>query len=204
MADNFCNPRLDLLNYAQNTNNTDQITCRLCKRVFRSNQALITHIDSHMAHEEGVIRRLYSINHINPQTHASHLFSPSFPMPMQLQETRNFPDNNSILQPMALPQQRRNSFFSASQVGTSTPIRQMQLSPQVLSCAGNNNAAEIARLPIPPQVPQRKREEESPIDGTRAYIMQLEKPIKKIDFIDLVNMDDDNSDVEPLNLALKL
>jgi hypothetical protein len=34
--------------------------------------------------------------------------------------------------------------------------------------------------------------------------MQLEKPIKKIDFIDLVSNDDDMDGVHTLDLALKL
>lgn len=55
----------------------------------------------------------------------------------------------------------------------------------------------------PSPTPQSKPEE-SAYGGTKAYITQLEKPIKKIDFIDLVNTDDDNAEVKPLDLTLKL
>ncbi|KAK2453883.1 hypothetical protein P8452_01399 [Trifolium repens] len=75
------------------------------------------------------------------------------------------------------PQPRRNQFFNVGSM-------QMQL---------------------PPHVYQWKHlEEESSNDGTKAYIMQLEKPIKKIDFIDLVSNDDDMDGVHTLDLALKL
>ncbi|KAF1897940.1 hypothetical protein Lal_00032702 [Lupinus albus] len=88
---------------------------------------------------------------------------------------------------------RRGSFF-----------RELKLSSS-LSCVGNNATAEIAQLSILQSCKRKKLEELSlHDDGTREFIMQLEKPIKKIDFIDLVNIDDDNSDVKPLNLALQL
>ncbi|KAK7277397.1 hypothetical protein RIF29_18548 [Crotalaria pallida] len=244
MASNFYNLRRNVLNSAHQpaNNNTDPShahACRLCKKVFRSTQDLLAHIDSHMAQEESAIRRLHSSNYVNNSSErksiASPLFPPSIapPMPNQLLQGNNFADNNNnksnILfqsppssQSMVMPTQlRRNSFFSGSlQVGSSstpTPIRQMLLSPhQVvnLSYAGNNNnnknsaTSEIGQLSISQSNKRRlaaaAAEGVSPSDGTRSFIVQLEKPIKKIDFIDLVSMDDDNSDEEPLNLALKL
>jgi len=61
------------------------------------------------------------------------------------------------------------------------------------------------QMQLPPHVNQSKHlEGQSSNDGTKAYIKQLEKPIKKIDFIDLVNNDDDNPDVNTLDLSLKL
>ncbi|OIW21193.1 hypothetical protein TanjilG_30789 [Lupinus angustifolius] len=169
-------------------------------------QALIAHIESHMKNEEVKIRNLYSPNSIYSQRQVSPFFPNTFPMTRQLQETRNFSDNSNSFQ--ASPQSsathllRRNSFFSGTQVGALTPNREMKLSPSVLSCAGNN-AINIANLSIP-QNRKRKLADIYPVDGTREFIVQLEKPFKKIEFIDLVNIDDDNSDVKPLNLALKL
>lgn len=171
-------------------NNPDQVGCRLCNQVFMGTQALIAHIESHIAHEEIAIRSLNSPNHINSQKgQVSHRFPPTLPMPMPLQETINFANSKifqSPPQPTRMPQPRRNPFFSVAHVGSSQPIRQMLFPPQ---------------LPIPQA---QWKPEEYPNDGTKAYIKQLEKPIKKIDFIDLVGMDDDNSDVQTLNLALKL
>ncbi|CAL0303216.1 unnamed protein product [Lupinus luteus] len=179
----------------------------LCKQVFMTTQALIAHIESHMKNEEVKIRSLYSPNYINSQRQqVSPFFPPTFPMTRQLQETRNFSDNSNSFQ--ASPQSsathllRRNSFFCTSQVGALTPNREMKLSPSVLSCAGNN-AIDLANLSFP-QTRKRKLADVSPVDGTREFIAQLEKPLKKIEFIDLVNMDDENSDVKSLNLALKL
>lgn len=171
MANGFCNSSHEGSNFAQHPphNNTSQNPCTLCNRVFPSTQALITHVDSHIEHEEGAIRRFYSHQNIN-----DGWFFQSQPSPPQ---------------PMAMtPQPRRNPFFSpGSQVGSSpSVIRQMQLPPQL-------HVLSPARI------------HQSQYDGTKAYITQLEKPIKKIDFIDLVNIDDDDdSEAQPLDLTLKL
>ncbi|KAK7344504.1 hypothetical protein VNO77_14173 [Canavalia gladiata] len=172
MANGFVNLGHNVLNYAQHpapfNNNTSPISCRLCNQRFTSTQALLAHIESHMACEEVAIRRLYSPQHVNSQMQlASHHFPPT---PI-MGDGRIF---QSPPQHMALP--RRNPFSNAtSQVGSSSqPIRQM---------APWNVIND---------------------DGTKAYLMQLEKPIKKDDFIDLVNVDDDNLDGQTLDLELKL
>ncbi|KAE9617632.1 hypothetical protein Lal_00043279 [Lupinus albus] len=206
MSNNFSNLRRDVLNYAQHPINTDQIACRLCKQVFRNTQALVAHIDSHMEHEEVAIRRLYSPNYINSQRQiSSSLFPPNFPLSMQQPETQNFTHNNRIFQQprqqhMDMPQPRMNSFFNGNQVGSSS--RQTQLSPMFFASAGNNNVTE--RVPLRfPQFHQRSLTEVSPIDGTRPFILQLEKPIKT-SFNDFMKMHDAKSDVQSLNLTLKL
>ncbi|CAK8570691.1 unnamed protein product [Lathyrus sativus] len=157
----------------------NSVACRLCNRVFISTQALVTHIESHMKNEEAAIRRLYSIEHIIPQRRfPSHCFPLGFHVP--LMDTQNMNEGRTFQpQPMMIPQPRKKQFLSVGSM-------QMQFSPRVY---------QLKHL-----------EEESSNDGTKAYIMQLEKPIKKIDFIDLVNNDDDddNSDVHALDLALKL
>lgn len=218
MANGFGNLWHDVLNYVQhpplqthNNNNTgQQIACRFCSRSFISTQALITHIDSHMENEEVAIRRLYSSQHINSQRQfapTSHCFPPGFPVPIDPQNMITDHQHGRVFQLAPPPQQpmRRNPFFSAGQVGSSQqPVRQMQPVPPHVNLPSGTGL--LAQFPTP-QVHHHqywKPEEESSNDGTKAYILQLEKPIKKIDFIDLVNIDDDNSDVPTLDLALKL
>lgn len=158
----------------------NSVACRLCNRVFSSTQALVTHIESHMENEEAAIRRLYSIEHIIPQRRFPYCFPLGFHVP--LMDTQNINvGRNFHPQSMMIPQPRKNQFFNVGSM----------------------------QVKFPPHVYQLKHlEDESSNDGTKAYIMQLEKPIKKIDFIDLVNNDDgdddDNSDVHALDLALKL
>ncbi|KAL5066886.1 hypothetical protein RYX36_017773 [Vicia faba] len=157
----------------------NSVACRLCNRVYISTQALVTHIESHMENQEAAIRRLYSKKDIILQRQfSSHCFPLGFHVP--LMETQNINDGKTLQpQSMMFRQPRKNQFFNVGSM-------QMQ---------------------FPPHVYQLKHlGEESSNDGTKAYIMQLEKPIKKIDFIDLVNNDedDDNSDVYALDLALKL
>lgn len=203
MPNGFSNMRHDVLNYTPQNN---QIACRLCNRVFGNTQTLITHIESHMEHEEAAIRRLYSPEHINPQRQfSSHCFPPGFPLPIDT--SQNINDGRIFQQqPLGIPQPIRNPFLVGS--------RQIQLPPHVLSSSINNNNNNnvngfLAQLANPHVYQWKQPEEESSNDGTKAYIMQLEKPIKKIDFIDLVHNDDDNnnnhnSNVQTLDLSLKL
>jgi hypothetical protein len=152
----------------------NSVACRLCNRVFINTQALITHLESHMENEGAAIRRLYSTDHINPQVQF-----PSHCIPPGFHvpiDTQNINDGR-IFQ----PQPRRNHFLN---------VGSMQLTQHGLP---NQHFYQWKHL-----------REESSNDGTKAYIMQLEKPIKKIDFIDLVGNDDDNSGAQSLDLALKL
>ncbi|KAK7279260.1 hypothetical protein RJT34_24307 [Clitoria ternatea] len=192
MANGFCNNlRRDVLNYAQHlapyNNNNGPIACRLCNQSFTSIQGLLAHVESHMAHEEVAIRRLYSSPHqqyVNPQMHLAshHHLSPQQPIVGDDDGMRNI--FHASPPPLAMPHQpiARTPFFNASQVGSSQPSRKMQLSPPFISYAGKND------------------------DPTKAYLIQLEKPIKKIDFIDLVHMDDEdnNDEQEIVDLDLKL
>ncbi|KAJ1422415.1 Zinc finger C2H2-type [Sesbania bispinosa] len=200
MANGIGNWRHDMFNYAQD-NTSNQTACRLCNQGFINTQALITHIESHIEHEEAAIRRLYnSALDINSHKQVvSHHFPSSSQVPKETQNITECIFSQSSPQPLTMPQPKRNPFFSPSQICSSQPVRQMQLLPQVLSSAGNE-VAGIAELSTP-QFYQRKLAEESPKHATKAYIMQLEKPIKKTD---LVNIDDDKSEVQTLDLALKL
>ncbi|KAJ1391821.1 Zinc finger C2H2-type [Sesbania bispinosa] len=179
MTNGFCNWRHDMFNYAQN-NTSNQSACRLCNQAFINTQALITHIESHMEHEKAAIRRLYN----SPQDINSHKqvvfdhFPSSFQFPKETQNITEGRFFQSSPQPLTMPQPGINPFF-------------------------RNEVAGITELSTP-QFYQRKLAEESPKHATKAYIMQLEKPIKKIDSIDLVNIDDDNSKVQTLDFALNL
>ncbi|KHN10070.1 hypothetical protein D0Y65_025597 [Glycine soja] len=175
MANNFYNNA----QFAGFYNNTNPKGCRLCNQVFTDTQALLTHVESHMAQEEDSLRRLNSSPpDVNSQM---QLGSQQFPPQPAMGDGRNFQAQS---QPMRMPQPiSKNPIFNSSQIGSSsTPIRQMQVSPQAFPFSGSING-----------------------DGSKPYISKLEKPIKKIDFIDLVNMDgDDNLEVEAMDLDLKL
>ena len=144
---------------------------------------LLTHVESHMAQEKDVVRRLNSSppQHVNSQI---QLGSHQFPPPPTMDDIGIFQSQSQLMgmsQPIS-----RNPFFNSNQIGSSSsssmPIRKMQVLPHAFPYVGNING-----------------------DGFKAFISNLEKPIKKIDFIDLVNVDDDNnSDVEVMDLDLKL
>ncbi|KAH1259742.1 hypothetical protein GmHk_02G003044 [Glycine max] len=130
------------------------------------------------------IRRLNSSppQHVNSQI---QLGSHQFPPPPTMDDIGIFQSQSQLMgmsQPIS-----RNPFFNSNQIGSSSssssmPIRKMQVLPHAFPYVGNING-----------------------DGFKAFISNLEKPIKKIDFIDLVNVDDDNnSDVEVMDLDLKL
>ncbi|KAG2403655.1 hypothetical protein LR48_Vigan02g004900 [Vigna angularis] len=176
---NFYNGVLNHAQLFELRNNTSSKGCKLCNQVFISTQALLVHLESHMAQEEIAIKRLHSLpQHVNSQKQLG------FQLPIQpimgggrvfqAQPQPIMETNHSI---------RRNPVSNASQIGSSSvPIRRMQVPSQLFPYGANIND-----------------------DGSKAYILKLEKPIKKIDFIDLVNTDDDNnSEVEEIDLNLKL
>ncbi|KAG4917178.1 hypothetical protein JHK87_054735 [Glycine soja] len=179
MANNFYNNA----QFSKLYNNPDPKGCKLCNQVFTNTQALLTHVESHMAQEKDVVRRLNSSppQHVNSQI---QLGSHQFPPPPTMDDIRIFQSQSQL---MGMPQPiSRNPFFNSNQIGSSSsssmPIRKMQVLPHAFPYVGNING-----------------------DGFKAFISNLEKPIKKIDFIDLINVDDDNnSDVEVMDLDLKL
>ncbi|KHN00273.1 hypothetical protein glysoja_022877 [Glycine soja] len=198
MANNFYNNA----QFSKLYNSPDPKGCKLCNQVFTNTQALLTtwaiaqgsralkppmlltHVESHMAQEKDVVRRLNSSppQHVNSQI---QLGSHQFPPPPTMDDIGIFQSQSQLMgmsQPIS-----RNPFFNSNQIGSSSssssmPIRKMQVLPHAFPYVGNING-----------------------DGFKAFISNLEKPIKKIDFIDLVNVDDDNnSDVEVMDLDLKL
>ncbi|KAK7392506.1 hypothetical protein VNO78_20947 [Psophocarpus tetragonolobus] len=165
--------------HQNNQDNQNGITCRLCNHVFPSFQAFMTHTQSHFAHQNPRMKRLFSPNHVNRQREM--IPSPmelNFRRSMMMQETRNF-INNRVFQaalpqePMPMLQHRTNSILHASQQGiaTSPPFR----GPSQTMPFSRVNVAEMERLLHPP-IHQREMEV-SPIDGTKPYINLLDKPI---------------------------
>lgn len=148
MANDFSNKRHDV-QYS--------VACRVCDQVFRSNRALVTHMESH---EGASIRRHYS-EPFNPQGQFLWYSSPpGFHVPY---DTQNMNDAR-IFQPQPHPR-------------------------AMLQLTRNQIPSHV--LPNPPVYQLEHLEEESSNDGTKPYIVQLEKPIKK--------KDDDNSAVPMLD-----
>jgi len=132
-----------------------------------------------MAQEEIAIKRLYSLpQHVNSQKQLGSQFAPQPTMG----DARVFQAQSQPIMEIT-HSIRRNSFSNAIQIGSSSiPFRRMQVPSQSFHYDASIND-----------------------DGSKAYILKLEKPIKKIDFIDLVDIDDDNnSEVEEVDLNLKL
>jgi len=180
MTNHFHNDVLNYAHFSELYNNTGPKGCKLCNQVFTNTQALLIHLESHMAQEEMAIRRLYS----SPQSlNSQKQLGLQFPM-QPLGDGRIFQSQPQPIMEMS-HSLGRNSFSNVSQIGSSNashfPIRKMQGSPQVFPYDGSIND-----------------------DGSKAYILKLEKPIKKIEFIDLVNTDDDNNPMEEVDLDLKL
>ncbi|KAL1367995.1 hypothetical protein AAHE18_02G088500 [Arachis hypogaea] len=172
-----------------NNNHPNQISCILCNQTFMSTRALMTHIESHIAHEKVVLQNLITSPNYNVNSQIGQSFQrfhPNIPMPMPKQETINFANDSKFNQ----TPQKISSLFGVGQIGSSS------------------SSHSIRQIMFPPQPPNQQlfqwKPQENPNDGTKAYIKILEKPIKKIDFVDLVAMDDDNLDVLKLNLGLKL
>ncbi|KAJ7979845.1 Zinc finger, C2H [Quillaja saponaria] len=193
-----------MISYASRTTlpqkSTQLVACRLCDKIFLSNQELITHFDKeHMLQEENDSRRRqhYPLIQSNPiSTKREHMFSnnnrPGFEAPY-MARTREI-----------------NGFPEAAQQGIVAPLLRMNNQqiqpPRVASTARNNVAAAPQRYKTlqPPIQQDRKRltmEELPSDDGTRPFINQLDRPIKKPRMIDDF---DSESDEHKLDLTLKL
>ena len=165
-------------------NNQNPVVCRLCNQVFISIQALITHTESHLAQENlSRGRRSFSPNLINPRRQL-------IPNPLQPRVTRA----NS----MVTPHTRANPYPYATRVAMSQPIRPRQIPPELMPSTVSY-VAEMARLAAPPIYQEEM--EVSTIDGTKALIDKLDKPINNNDFTDMIDMNGHNPE---LNLELSL
>ncbi|KAF7837453.1 putative transcription factor C2H2 family [Senna tora] len=222
MANFGWNSRLPYL--PNRNNNTTQIACRLCNQVFTNRDALIAHIDSHLTCEDMTLKGFHHFQALQQQNASSrtdHTFGnlqpiiPNFPRvsPSHLQEiTRNVsadtrsywtPSNLPAVappsQPPVVPPPRRSlDILSAIGRGSAS------IQPPSLGFSPNNNGLMLATQQF--QGRSQQVEEMSTIasDGTKPFLKILDKPIKKIEFIDLVNIDDGESDSQALDLTLKL
>ena len=151
--------------------------CKFCNQVFTNFQLFKTHHDSHFVHENLAMRRL---NHINSQR---VLCQPNFPRPMLMQGTDgNFAGNVAFQEPqqqqaLLISQPRVNQFSNPSlQVVASQPPMPSSVAPPILQ--------------------MNDQMEASSIDGTRAYINQLDKPIENNVCANSANINDDIMNLE--------
>lgn len=177
--------------------NPTQIACRLCDHVFMSTQALINHIESHMAEEETTTasRRQHRTNRMPSQRDLfANSLQPSF---------ATLPENMlPLVQP--LPPPERHPFLGVNRSTFALPAPTL-LSPQVSLMARNSFSHAPQFILSAPQGQRRSVAEEPPSDCTRPYLDQLELPIMAI--VQASDRNDENngfSGLNKLDLALKL
>ncbi|KAK7356908.1 hypothetical protein VNO80_16188 [Phaseolus coccineus] len=198
-----------------NQNNKNGFRCLICNLVFLTFQALISHVEFHFSLEPA-IRTLYSSNQVHPMI--SNPLLPNFPRFMVMQDTNVFL-NNRVFQappqqpmvmhetqfsvnnrlfhaqpehPMVMPQPRATYF---TQEEAAAVLQSLQRPPYSVLPA-SRDVTELAQLLIQPI--QQRDMEVSPIDGTKPYINQLDKPING------ENVNQDIINGEALDLALRL
>ncbi|KAJ7979846.1 Zinc finger, C2H [Quillaja saponaria] len=182
----------------QNPQNTIQlVACRICNRVFLSNQELINHIEDHIQRQE-----------INSRRQHNKLLksNPIMSNQGQLMFSNTYRPNLGF-RPTMVSRREINAFPGGAQQRTVAPalprIRQIQPQqpPQVASSARNNVVVAPQQIravqPAVQQFRQRVMLEELPsYDGTKPYINMMEKPLKKARM--------DVGDEHNLDLTLKL
>ncbi|QHN78211.1 hypothetical protein HN51_055469 [Arachis hypogaea] len=198
MSDTFYNfRRQGLFNYGQyrslNNNHQNPISCRICNQVFHSFQALIIHSESHLLTRENNLYRgtqSFSPNLVNSQrerlipSHHRRLVANSF----QPRLTRASPYPYATRAAMSRP--------------PSSTIRPCNFPLELRSSSTLSYLTEMTRLPSSstPLIHQVEEiMEVSTVDGTRALIDKLNKPIVKNHFVNIINLNDPALDLE-LNL----
>lgn len=211
MSNNFFNfNHLILLSCSQHNNQINiMVLCRICNRVLTTFQSVMIHVEAHIvAQANHDSRRLNQVNSQRQLIHNNPL-QPNIPrVPILRQRTRNPVVGSRVFQapppqqPMLMSQPRTNPYANMLQgVAASQPL--LLPPPQVIPSAGNNNNVvaynNMAQLPPPPC--HQGNMEVSPIDGTKPYIVLLDKPIiNNNEFIDLANINGGDT----MNLVLKL
>lgn len=177
-------------------NPTSQIACRLCDHVFLSTQALINHIESHIAEEESTAasrsRQHRATSRLPSQRDL--LFNCSQPNFATLPENRL-----PLVQPPAAAAERHPFLCVHRTFAPPTPT----LLPQVYPMGRFSSHAPQLILSGPQG--QRRAAEEPPGDCTKPYLDQLEHPIMAI--VQVADRNDENNGISGLNkldLALKL
>ncbi|AES88847.1 putative transcription factor C2H2 family [Medicago truncatula] len=146
--------------------------CKFCNQVFTNFQLFKTHHDSHFVQENFAMRRL---SHMSSQR-VLHQHQPNFPRPMLMHGTDgNFAGNRAFQE----PQQQQALLISQPRVNQfSNPSLQVVASqPPMPSLRNNVNVTNMTSSVAPPILQMNDEIEVSSIDGTRAYIKQLDKPI---------------------------
>jgi len=202
-----------------NQNNKNGFRCLVCNVVFLTFQALVTHVESHF-YLEPAIRTLYSSNQVHPMI--SNPLLPNFSRLMVMQDTNvflnnrvfqappqqpmvmhatQFSVNNRLFhaqpeQPMVMHQPRAIYVTQEEAAAAAASALQSLQRPPYSMLSPTRDVIEVAHLLVQP-IHQRDMEV-SPIDGTRPYINQLDKPINE------ENVNEDNVNGEALDLALRL
>ncbi|KAB2599847.1 hypothetical protein D8674_010118 [Pyrus ussuriensis x Pyrus communis] len=178
-----------------------QIACKLCDRVFMSTQALIAHIESHLADDDlSTTVRLRQLNLPN--------------------STDPFISSNALLRPSTNPFHQRRLFHGANNQICFVPSpapppppqthyhfphpQQPQIPHYLLPRNPNVNSGAAGShhmmMPYGNQMAHVVREENHS-DSTRPFLSQLERPIPSINFgLDASG----NPNFDNLDLALKL
>jgi len=162
--------------------------CKFCNQVFTNFQLFKTHHDSHFFQENLAMRRL---NHTSSQR---VLHQPNFPRPMLMHGTDgNFAGNRAFQEPqqqaLLISQPRVNQF--------SNPNLQVVASqPPMPSLRNNVNVTNMTSSAAPPILQLNDEIEVSSIDGTRAYINQLDKPIDNNVCANSANINDNIMNLE--------
>ena len=176
--------------------NPTQIACRLCDHVFMSTQALINHIESHMAEEESSAASR-SRQHRTTTTRLPSQRDLLLPNFATLLENRL-----PLVQP--LPPAERHPFLCVHR--SFAPLRPPPtLLPQVSPMARFSSHAPQLILSGPQEQRRVLAPEEPPGDCTKPYLDQLEHPIMAV--VQGADRNDENNGISGLNkldLALKL
>jgi hypothetical protein len=177
-----------------------QIACRLCDNVFLSTQALINHIESHMAEEESTAAsrsRQHRTTTTRLPSQRDLLFNCSQPNFATLPENRL-----PLVQPSPAPE--RHPFLCVHR-SFAPQLPPPTLLPQVSPMARFSSHAPQLIL-SGPQGQRRILVPEEPLgDCTKPYLNQLEHPIMAV--VQVADRNDENSGISGLNkldLALKL
>ncbi|KAB8495643.1 hypothetical protein FH972_025385 [Carpinus fangiana] len=177
-----------------------QIACRLCDQVFMSTQALINHIESHMAEEESTAAsrsRQHRATTTRLPSQRDLLFNCSQP------NFATHPENRLPLVQRPSQPSERHPFLCVHR--SFAPPPPPTLLPQVSPMARFSSHAPQLILSSP-QGQRRVLAPEEPLgDCTKPYLDQLEHPIMVV--VQAADRNDENSGIFGLNkldLALKL
>ncbi|OAY55555.1 hypothetical protein MANES_03G163100v8 [Manihot esculenta] len=170
------------------------IACRICNHVFMSSQALIEHIESHMADEDPNSRR--------PQNLISCQRNPFANPSSQASLPPTLPFTPNSYSQLASNFQERNPIFSSSpqMIVSMRPTSQPQI-----SLMGVRNSWSH-QVPFPPQLQRKMMMMEDPpsCDFTKPLLQQLEKPFPYKIELKGINDNRNSSDLDMLDLTLKL